>query len=471
MARPLPVEGATRGVDPSLIARAAAAWGYVVPGGRIRVTTGVSSHSPVNHAPGHAIDFQVIRPDGSVVHADHPESLIAAQVGRAMGVRGIGYGSEYMGGTHHHWDVSANGYRTWGDDDGGASDNFGAGSAEHARLIAAATGQPVSVVLSRLGFDGASAPNWGASSDSGTIVPQDQTPNYGGILASLAGTESGGDFSASNNVAGSGGSGHFGRLQFSRGRLGEAQAAGVIPPDMKPEDFLSNPQAQRAVEQWHLSDIHQRIQSEGLDRYVGRNIAGQRLTMSSLIAMAHLGGFGGMRQFLKTGGAYNPSDAYGTSLLDYASRHADAPLHGGAPSPTGSGTEASFGQYAGSTATSDPSSSTNTDAPSDPALAAYSERLASRSQRPTPSDFINATLSSSAAMLANDGKLRAPDPREERALRAQSSQSPKSGPAPLNPLAEDLVSSRLGPPPSPRGPVPLGDDTSRLELMRSILGL
>jgi hypothetical protein len=41
--------------------------------------------------------------------------------------------------------------------------------------------------------------------------------------------------------------------------------------------------------------------------------------------MAHLGGKEGMRRYLTSGGAYNPSDSNGTSLSDYAETHSGAP--------------------------------------------------------------------------------------------------------------------------------------------------
>lgn len=150
---PLPLLGNVRGVDQGLLDKTAQAWGYVLPGGQIDVSTGVSSHSPVNHAPGHAIDYRVTRPDGTVVGANDPEMVQAAQIGRAMGIHGIGFGPGYMGGTHTHWDVSRNGPRTWGDDDGTASDALGAGSPEIAQRIAAATGRPVEDVLAELGIN------------------------------------------------------------------------------------------------------------------------------------------------------------------------------------------------------------------------------------------------------------------------------------------------------------------------------
>lgn len=146
---------------------------------------------------------------------------------------------------------------------------------------------------------------------------------FEGIIDSLSGSESGGNFGASNDIPGSGGNGHFGRLQFSRGRLDEARSAGIIPQDMTPEQFLRNPSAQRRVEYWHINDIIQRINSSSLTQYLGQEIQGVPITMEGMVAAAHLGGFAGMQRFIESGGEYNPSDAYGTSLLDYLRRHGE----------------------------------------------------------------------------------------------------------------------------------------------------
>jgi hypothetical protein len=156
---PLPISGAIQGVDQGLIDRTAAAWGYVVPGGRVEVSTGVSNHSPTNHAPGHALDFRVVRPDGSVVAWNDPEAIAAARIGRSLGVLGIGGGAEYMGGNHFHWDVSANGARTWSDS-GANQSPIGYGQSEYASLISAATGQPVEAILAELGITPGQTPNF-----------------------------------------------------------------------------------------------------------------------------------------------------------------------------------------------------------------------------------------------------------------------------------------------------------------------
>lgn len=142
-----------------------------------------------------------------------------------------------------------------------------------------------------------------------------------GLMPSLIASESGGNFRAQNDVPGAGGTGHFGRGQFSRARLEDAKRAGVIPAGMTPEEFLADEGSQQRVEQWHAGDIMGRIRQTGLDRYVGQEINGVPVTPEGMLAVAHLGGFGGLQRFLETGGQYNPSDAFGTSLADYLKSH------------------------------------------------------------------------------------------------------------------------------------------------------
>ncbi len=142
-----------------------------------------------------------------------------------------------------------------------------------------------------------------------------------GLMPSLIASESGGNFQAQNDVMGAGGQGHFGRGQFSIARLEDAKRAGVIPPDMTPEQFLQDEASQMRVEQWHAGDIMNRVKQTGLDRYVGQEINGVSVTPEGMLAVAHLGGFDGLQKFLETGGQYNPADAYGTSLQDYLQSH------------------------------------------------------------------------------------------------------------------------------------------------------
>jgi hypothetical protein len=155
-----------------------------------------------------------------------------------------------------------------------------------------------------------------------TMAALGREPMAGSALpASLVQSESGGRFSAMNDVPGAGGVGHFGRGQFSRARLNEAMAAGVIPQGMTPEQFLQSPEAQQRVEAWHVQDVGNFIREQGLDRYIGQTINGTMITPSGMLAVAHLGGKEGLRRFIETGGQYNPADANGTSLMDYMRQH------------------------------------------------------------------------------------------------------------------------------------------------------
>lgn len=145
--------------------------------------------------------------------------------------------------------------------------------------------------------------------------------------ASLVRTESGGNFAAKNNETGSSGrKGHFGRVQFGRDRFDEAVAAGAVPQGMSIEEFGSNTPAakaaQKRAEDWHFGDIQNFISRGKLDQYIGRSFGGTPITRDGMVAIAHLGGKGGLQRFLETGGLYDPADSNGTKLSDYAKTHA-----------------------------------------------------------------------------------------------------------------------------------------------------
>lgn len=140
--------------------------------------------------------------------------------------------------------------------------------------------------------------------------------------ASLIQNESGGNWGASNNAVGAGGQvGHDGRAQFGRARLQEAANAGAIPQGVSREEFRKSPQLQKQAESWHFGNIDDFIQANGYDKMIGQSINGVPITVDGMRAVAHLGGNGGLRKFIETGGKYNPSDANGTSLMDYFTRH------------------------------------------------------------------------------------------------------------------------------------------------------
>ena len=130
---------------------------------------------------------------------------------------------------------------------------------------------------------------------SGASAPMD----YDNFRNALAMAESGGDYGVTNTL------GYMGRYQFGDERLADyTRATGVNPL----ADGHFSPQEQEAAFDWHISDIDRSIDALGASGF-DRN---------GLRAVAHLGGIGGMRRFVR--GDYNPSDAYGTSLSDYYQR-------------------------------------------------------------------------------------------------------------------------------------------------------
>ena len=56
-----------------------------------------------------------------------------------------------------------------------------------------------------------------------------------------------------------------------------------------------------------------------LEKYVGKEIYGVKISLAGIIAACHLGGAGGVIKFFDSHGVYNPKDTYGTSLFSYMS--------------------------------------------------------------------------------------------------------------------------------------------------------
>jgi hypothetical protein len=141
------------------------------------------------------------------------------------------------------------------------------------------------------------------------------------VISSLAGTESSGNFQETNNEPGAGGIGHYGRLQWSRARFAEAQAAIPSLRGVTIEEFIApgNERLQERAELWHIQDYRNRFRRDGLMEYVGTSVNGVPVTESGMLAAAHLGGYQGLTRLLTEG--YNPSDAYGTDLVAYMMRH------------------------------------------------------------------------------------------------------------------------------------------------------
>jgi len=98
-----------------------------------------------------------------------------------------------------------------------------------------------------------------------------------------------------------------GSLQFGEARLQDYKAA--TGKQFTQDEFQADEALQEKVALWHVTDLNQAIDALG-DAAKGYNRDGLR-------SVAHLGGKGGMKRFVQSGGKYNPADELGTSLKDY----------------------------------------------------------------------------------------------------------------------------------------------------------
>lgn len=112
----------------------------------------------------------------------------------------------------------------------------------------------------------------------------------------------------------------WGKYQFCDARRRDIERLLGLP-HLTREQFT--PEMQEKFFQVHINDIEARIHAAGLDKYIGARVTGQGngitevITLQGLIAGAHLGGFGGLVEYFKTGGSYDPADDHGTHISDY----------------------------------------------------------------------------------------------------------------------------------------------------------
>jgi hypothetical protein len=102
-----------------------------------------------------------------------------------------------------------------------------------------------------------------------------------------------------------------GRRFVGQGQFGEARLADFkkyTNTEFTQEDFKKDPTLQDEVMKWHVRD---------LDKQISKTKGAEDFDRDGLRAVAHLGGVSGMKQFVASGGKYNPSDELGTSLMKY----------------------------------------------------------------------------------------------------------------------------------------------------------
>lgn len=106
-----------------------------------------------------------------------------------------------------------------------------------------------------------------------------------------------------------------GLMQLGAARLKDYANATKTKP-MTPEQFRKLPaNIQNQVNDWHINSLTEAAKKTGA---VGKVIKGIPMTIDAMVAMAHLGGTGGMQKFISTNGAYDPMDQNKVSLSDYA---------------------------------------------------------------------------------------------------------------------------------------------------------
>ena len=87
--------------------------------------------------------------------------------------------------------------------------------------------------------------------------------------------------------------------------------------------FLASPSAQEAAIRDYMAVNWSYLNHAGVAAYEGQVLNGRTITLSGMLASAHLVGFGGLATYLKSGGTEVPADAFGTTATEYLFGFAD----------------------------------------------------------------------------------------------------------------------------------------------------
>jgi len=124
----------------------------------------------------------------------------------------------------------------------------------------------------------------------------------------LAFKESRGDYFSVNTF------GYLGKYQFGKETL---KMLGIYNPLY----FLNTPELQ---EKAFIANAKRNkwILRKDIKRFVGKTIGGVKVTESGILAAAHLAGAGSVKKYLRSYGASNFADGYGTTVRYYLKRFA-----------------------------------------------------------------------------------------------------------------------------------------------------
>lgn len=126
---------------------------------------------------------------------------------------------------------------------------------------------------------------------------------YIGFKEAMAFKESRGKYGVVNSL------GYLGKYQFGKGTL---ELVGIYNPDY----FLVNPQLQERAFKTNIAR-NKWILRKDIEKYVGLEIGNSHITESGIIAAAHLAGPGNVKKYLRSLGAHDVNDDYGTSISHY----------------------------------------------------------------------------------------------------------------------------------------------------------
>ena len=126
---------------------------------------------------------------------------------------------------------------------------------------------------------------------------------YVAFKEAIAFKESQGNYAAVNTL------GYLGKYQFGVTTL---ELLGIKNPDL----FLKSPVLQ---EKAFLANTKRNkwVLRRYIKRFVGKKIDGILVTESGILAAAHLAGPGNVKRYLRSYGALDSQDAYGTDILSY----------------------------------------------------------------------------------------------------------------------------------------------------------
>ena len=126
---------------------------------------------------------------------------------------------------------------------------------------------------------------------------------YVGFKEALGFKESQGRYSVINEF------GYMGKYQFGKSTL---KMIGIY----NTQSFLSDTRLQE--EAFSANTARNKwILRKDIGRYVGRYMNGVKITESGILAAAHLAGAGNVKKYLRSGGAVQFQDAFGTSIRYY----------------------------------------------------------------------------------------------------------------------------------------------------------